>query len=217
MDLRSHRGDARARLQRHGRRRRREACRGRTSRCCSGRSRRTRTRWSQRCAGATIPYVVKGLNRLFDARRSLPCVGVFRYMAGLVADDVVDACSGPTRASSRDGDWAAALAVLEEGRDFDRGERWGIYNIQRLYLEFLAALGMREETVPRARAGRPRAASSSSTSSASSARRSRTSSRSTSTPSRSRSTTRSPTGSSTRRPTTTRSRTPTSGTRRRTR
>ena len=47
-----------------------------------------------------------------------------------------------------DGDWAAALAVLDEGRDFDRGERWGVYNIQRLYLEFLEALGLREETVP---------------------------------------------------------------------
>ena len=46
------------------------------------------------------------------------------------------------------GDWAAAMKVLNEGRDFDRGERWGVYNIQRLYLEFLAALGVREETVP---------------------------------------------------------------------
>ena len=50
-----------------------------------------------------------------------------------------------------------ALAVLDEGRDFDRGERWGVYNIQRLYLEFLEELELREETVPgdpvRARAG----------------------------------------------------------------
>ena len=47
-----------------------------------------------------------------------------------------------------DGDWSAALRVLETGRDFDRGERWGVYNIQRLYLEFLEALDLREETVP---------------------------------------------------------------------
>ena len=38
--------------------------------------------------------------------------------------------------------------MLDEGRDFDRGERWGVYNIQRLYLEFLEALDVREETVP---------------------------------------------------------------------
>lgn len=36
------------------------------------------------------------------------------------------------------------------GRDFDRGARWGAYNIniQRLYLELLEALGIREETLP---------------------------------------------------------------------
>ena len=38
--------------------------------------------------------------------------------------------------------------MLDEGRDFDRGERWGVYNIQRLYLEFLESLELREETVP---------------------------------------------------------------------
>ena len=40
------------------------------------------------------------------------------------------------------------MRVLDEGRDFDRGERWGVYNIQRLYLEFLEALKLREDTVP---------------------------------------------------------------------
>ncbi len=40
------------------------------------------------------------------------------------------------------------MAVLDRGRDFDRGERWGVYNIQRLYLDFLEALELREETVP---------------------------------------------------------------------
>ena len=44
--------------------------------------------------------------------------------------------------------WSAAVAVLDKGRDFDRGERWGVYNIQRLYLEFLESLELREETVP---------------------------------------------------------------------
>ena len=38
--------------------------------------------------------------------------------------------------------------MLDEGRDFGRGKRWGVYNIQRLCLEFLEALGLREETLP---------------------------------------------------------------------
>lgn len=95
-----------------------------------------------------IPYVVKGLNRLFDSPEIQAVVGIFEYMASRIpATDLrqrwEDARLLPDGVS-----WGEALAVLDEGRDFDRGERWGVYNIQRLYLEFLAALGLREETVP---------------------------------------------------------------------
>ena len=159
-----------------------------------------------------IPYVVKGLNRLFDSPEIQAVVGIFRYMAGLIAAaDLRSLWDDASLLPADAGHWAEALAVLDEGRDFDRGERWGVYNIQRLYLEFLEALGLREETVPgdagAARAGLLPAR-------ASSARRSPTSSRSTSTPSHGRSTRRSPRGSSTKRPATTRSPTPTSATRR---
>jgi DNA helicase-2/ATP-dependent DNA helicase PcrA len=95
-----------------------------------------------------IPYVVKGLNRLFDSPEITAVVGVFRYMAGLVDAPHLRRLWQDANLLPANGDWAAALVVLEEGRDFDRGERWGVYNIQRLYLEFLAALGVREETVP---------------------------------------------------------------------
>jgi DNA helicase-2/ATP-dependent DNA helicase PcrA len=95
-----------------------------------------------------IPYFVKGLNRLFDSPEIQAVVGIFRYMAGLASTADVrqlwdDANLIPTR-----GSWESAVAILDEGADFDRGERWGVYNIQRLYLEFLEALGLREETVP---------------------------------------------------------------------
>lgn len=95
-----------------------------------------------------IPYVVKGLNRLFDSPEIQAVVGIFEYMARRIpAIDLrqrwEDARLLPDGAS-----WNEAMAVLDEGRDFDRGERWGVYNIQRLYLEFLAALRLREETVP---------------------------------------------------------------------
>ncbi len=38
--------------------------------------------------------------------------------------------------------------MLETGRDFDAGKRHSVYNIQRLYLDFLEALEMREDTLP---------------------------------------------------------------------
>jgi len=57
-----------------------------------------------------------------------------------VASIGADLLSEPVR-------WHRAIAVLEKGRDFDRGARWGVYNIQRVYLDFLEALEIREETV----------------------------------------------------------------------
>lgn len=95
-----------------------------------------------------IPYVVKGLNRLFDSPEITAVVGVFRYVARLIEAPDLRVLWQDANLLPTNGDWAAALAVLDDGRDFDRGERWGVYNIQRLYLEFLAALGVREETVP---------------------------------------------------------------------
>lgn len=95
-----------------------------------------------------VPYVVKGLNRLFDSPEIAAVVAVFRYMARLVDAGELRASWDTANLLPTAADWGAALAVLDEGRDFDRGERWGVYNIQRLYLEFLAALELREETVP---------------------------------------------------------------------
>lgn len=95
-----------------------------------------------------IPYVVKGLNRLFDSPEIKAVVGIFRMMVGeLTGQDLHDLWSSanllPTPAQ-----WRTAVAVLEKGRDFTRGDRWGVYNIQRVYLDFLEALELREESVP---------------------------------------------------------------------
>ena len=95
-----------------------------------------------------IPYIVKGLNRLFDSPEITAVVGLFRYMVAEIGSTELRHLWDDARLVPADGDWAAAIAVLDEGRDFDRGARWGVYNIQRLYLEFLEALGLREETVP---------------------------------------------------------------------
>jgi DNA helicase-2/ATP-dependent DNA helicase PcrA len=95
-----------------------------------------------------IPYVVKGLNRLFDSPEIQAVVGIFRYMAGLMTASDLHALWIAARLIPEEADWRSSLLVLDEGRDFERGERWGVYNIQRLFLEFLDALGLREETVP---------------------------------------------------------------------
>ena len=97
-----------------------------------------------------IPYIIKGLARLFDAPEVQACVMCFRYITGEVeADELIDAWLSGDLALTR-GDIARGLRVLEQARSWQPGERWGTYNIQRTYLGFLEALGIREETVPSA-------------------------------------------------------------------
>jgi DNA helicase-2/ATP-dependent DNA helicase PcrA len=96
----------------------------------------------------SIPYVIKGLTRLFDAPEVQACVACFQYvLSEVTADDVAAAWIAADVGASQAA-LAAALPILEEARNWQQGERWGTYNIQRTYLRFLEALGIREETVP---------------------------------------------------------------------
>ena len=95
-----------------------------------------------------IPFIVKGLNRLFDSPEIQAVVGIFRFVvmeidAGLLETLWEKALLVPAGAG-----WSKALKVLETGRDFGAGKRHSVYNIQRLYLDFLEALEMREEALP---------------------------------------------------------------------
>lgn len=95
-----------------------------------------------------IPYVVKGLNRLFDSAEIQAVVGIFRYMVAEIDGDSLAQLWTDASLVPNLGRWSAAMKVLDEGRDFDRGARWGVYNIQRLYLDFLEGLEIREDTLP---------------------------------------------------------------------
>jgi DNA helicase-2/ATP-dependent DNA helicase PcrA len=95
-----------------------------------------------------IPFIVKGLNRLFESPEIQAVVGIFRFMvqeidAGLLHTLWVEASLIPSGA-----DWSKALNVLETGRNFVAKKRHSVYNIQRLYLDFLEALDMREDSLP---------------------------------------------------------------------
>ena len=95
-----------------------------------------------------IPFLIKGLNRLFDAPEIQAIVTVFNYVIGLTDFATVQQAWADAQLVPEGADWAAAQQVLDEGRDFGRGTRWGVYNIQRLYLDLLEKLGVREDTLP---------------------------------------------------------------------
>ena len=95
-----------------------------------------------------IPYVVKGLNRLFDSVEIQAVVTVFAYLVSEVGAQTLQEAWEQAELVPVGLDWAPALAVLENARAVRDGSRWGVYNIQRLYLDFLAALDVREDTIP---------------------------------------------------------------------
>jgi DNA helicase II / ATP-dependent DNA helicase PcrA len=95
-----------------------------------------------------IPFIVKGLNRLFDSLEIQAVVGIFRFMVREIDAAALKVLWDAAALIPSGAEWAPALEVLEKGRDFGAHKRHSVYNIQRLYLEFLQGLGMREESLP---------------------------------------------------------------------
>jgi DNA helicase-2/ATP-dependent DNA helicase PcrA len=95
-----------------------------------------------------IPYIVKGLNRLFDSPEIQAVVGMFRFVVRDIDAEQLRILWDRAQLIPEGANWNNALAVLESGRDFEAGKRHSVYNIQRLYLDFLQALDMREDTLP---------------------------------------------------------------------
>ena len=92
-----------------------------------------------------IPFIVKGLNRLFDSPEIHAVVGIFQFVVGGIDADELKARWDMAAMIPAGSDWAKGLKVLKHGRDFDANKRHAVYNIQRLYLDFLEALEMRED------------------------------------------------------------------------
>lgn len=95
-----------------------------------------------------IPFIIKGLARLFDAPEIQACAGFFRYMMDEISDTELRALWDAANLIPDPSRWDALLKVLRDGADFGKSDRWGTYNVQRLYLTALATLDLREETIP---------------------------------------------------------------------
>ena len=95
-----------------------------------------------------IPFIIKGLARLFDAPEIQACCGLFRYMMGEISGAELLALWELAQLIPNAALWPKAVGVLDDGADFSASDRWGTYNIQRLYLKFLEALDLRETTIP---------------------------------------------------------------------
>ncbi|ODT25804.1 ATP-dependent DNA helicase [Microbacterium sp. SCN 69-37] len=95
-----------------------------------------------------IPYIIKGLARLFDAPEIVALVGMFQFMVDEIDEVELRRLFGNANLLGSAELLARGIHILRQGSDFDRGDRWGTYNIQRLYLDVLEALDIREATIP---------------------------------------------------------------------
>ncbi|MEI3848052.1 MULTISPECIES: ATP-dependent helicase [unclassified Microbacterium] len=95
-----------------------------------------------------IPYLIKGLARLFEAPEVVALVGLFRYMTGEIDGAQLRKLWEEANLLPFPDRFSAVLRALDAARNFESGERWGTYNIQRLYLEVLEQLGLREDSIP---------------------------------------------------------------------
>jgi len=97
---------------------------------------------------AGIPYVIAGLSNLFDAAEVQAAVSLFRYVAGEIDLRAVGASWRDADLGLTDADLRGGFGVLDRAKSWEAGKRWGAYNIQRAYLDFLETVGLREERIP---------------------------------------------------------------------
>lgn len=103
-----------------------------------------------------IPFVVGGLSNLFEADEIWAAVSLFEYIVGSVtAEEVIDAWERAEVGFTQD-DLRAGMRVLDAAKDWDSGERWSSYNLQRTFLGFLEETGFREQRIPPDTTGRDR-------------------------------------------------------------
>ncbi len=94
-----------------------------------------------------IPYVVKGLNRLFESPEIRAIVGMFQFVVQEIDESLLKNLWNEANLTPSPTEWNRAIKILQIARNFDKYNRHSIYNIQRLFLNCLEALKIREESI----------------------------------------------------------------------
>lgn len=105
---------------------------------------------------AGIPYVIGGLSNLFEVVEVQAAVRLFEYIVNQADEAALRSAWMAADLGLTETDLTAGKTVLDKAKSWQPGERWGAYNIQRAYLNFLEAIGLREERIPPTPSGEPR-------------------------------------------------------------
>ena len=94
-----------------------------------------------------VPFIIKGLARLFDGIEIQACAGIFRYVLGKIGESDLRDLWDQAKLVPESSRWPEAMKVLDDGADFTASSAWGVYNIQRLFLRFMEVLDLHEGTI----------------------------------------------------------------------
>jgi len=110
---------------------------------------------------AGIPYVVKGMNRLFETAEVRAAEGIFLYLNGDVTMAELRQRWLDANVGLVDADLVAAIENLDERKSsWDQPQRRSTRGLQKTYLGFLTDIGLREERVPAGEGGAAQASRS---------------------------------------------------------
>jgi len=98
-----------------------------------------------------IPFVVKGMTGLFDTPEAAAAVAIFRYLTGAtnrsaLLESWLVADLGVSETELKRG-----IDILDRVKDFASARWFSDRNLQRTFLDFLEAIGLREERIPQGR------------------------------------------------------------------
>ncbi|MFE6081091.1 ATP-dependent helicase [Streptomyces virginiae] len=95
-----------------------------------------------------IPYVIKGLAKLFETPEVLAAVACFRFVAGMTDEADLVQCWSDAGIGVSEPDVRRGLPVLEAAMRWDSSKPWDATTLQGVFLDFLEAVGLREEGIP---------------------------------------------------------------------
>lgn len=106
---------------------------------------------TQALKDADVPFIVVGMADLFGTAEAQAARQSFYFMADRADAEHVRNAWKEARLGLRPDEIDAGIALLEKSRrsleDSDQ-KRWGLYSIQRLFIELLEKMGVREERIP---------------------------------------------------------------------
>jgi DNA helicase-2/ATP-dependent DNA helicase PcrA len=95
-----------------------------------------------------IPYIVKGMNNLFNTAEAIAAGGIFWYLVDSISEKRLRELWEQSALGLSPKDIDKGIDYLNVQKKWEKGKRWSAYNLQRTYLTFLELIGLREEGIP---------------------------------------------------------------------